>query len=123
MRAFEIAGNDFYLDEAKSVLRNISHNLSNSLSKEDEDFSPARGLTGQADFLIEAGRILGEQDYRLSAEIIGTLGIDRYKKHDLPWPCGATDGETPGLMTGLAGIGYVYLRLWDSVKVPSLLLL
>lgn len=123
LRAFEIVGNDFYLDEAKSVLRSITHNLPNSLSEAAVDFSPARGLFGQADLLIEAGRILREEDYRLSAELIGAFGIDRYKKQDLPWPCGAANGETPGLMTGLAGIGYGYLRLCDSMKVPPLLML
>ncbi len=29
--------------------------------------------------------------------------------------------ETPGLMTGIAGIGYGLLRLWNSAQVPSML--
>jgi len=115
LRAFETTVNDSYLDEAKLAL---SSNIQNET---EVDFSPARGLTGHVDLLIEAGRILPEEDYRSRAEIIGEFGIDRYKQHDLPWPCAATDGELPGLMTGLAGIGYVYLRLWDSTKVPSLI--
>lgn len=117
LRAFETTGNDSYLDEAKLVL---SSNIQNET---EANFSPARGLTGHVDLLIEAGRILPEEDYHSRAEIIGEFGIDRYKQHDLPWPCAATDGESSGLMTGLAGIGYVYLRLWDSTKVPSLLML
>ena len=35
-------------------------------------------------------------------------------------PCGI---ETPGLMTGLAGIGYELLRLAEPQRIPSLLLL
>ncbi len=35
-------------------------------------------------------------------------------------PCGT---ETPGLMTGLAGIGYELLRLAEPQRIPSLLLL
>jgi len=116
-----IESNDFYLDGARSVLLSITKNLPNSLSEADMDFSPAQGLTGQADLLIEATCILRDGGYRLSAELIGGVGIDRYKKDDLPWPCGAADGERSGLMTGLAGIGYVYLRLWDSTNIPSLL--
>lgn len=119
LRAFEILGNELYLNEAQTVLRSIADTLENSLSEPEADFSPARGLTGQADLLIEAGRILHDVNYRLSAEMIGASGIDRYRKDNLPWPCGAA-GETPGLMTGLAGIGYVYLRLNDPTKVPSL---
>jgi lantibiotic modifying enzyme len=32
-------------------------------------------------------------------------------------------GETPNLMLGLAGIGYFYLRLYDPVKYPSVLII
>ena len=38
------------------------------------------------------------------------------------WLCGVALGvETPGLMTGLAGIGYGLLRLADPHRVPDLL--
>jgi hypothetical protein len=38
------------------------------------------------------------------------------------WRCGTPLGvESPGLMTGLAGIGYQYLRLHDPKRVPSVL--
>lgn len=122
LRAFEILRKDLYLFEARSVLRSITHILANSPFESDIDFSHARGLSGHADLLIEAGHILQDPNYSSSAETIGALGIDRYKKHDLPWPCGAAGGgETPGLMNGLAGIGYVYLRLYDNSRVPSLL--
>lgn len=40
------------------------------------------------------------------------------------WRCGVPDGvETPGLMVGLAGIGYELLRLADPAATPSVLLL
>ncbi len=40
------------------------------------------------------------------------------------WICGTPRGlETPGLMTGLAGIGYGFLRLYDPAGTPSVLLL
>jgi lantibiotic modifying enzyme len=39
------------------------------------------------------------------------------------WVTGVPLGvETPGLMTGLAGIGYQLLRLAEPEKVPSVLL-
>jgi lantibiotic biosynthesis protein len=121
LRAFEVLGNDLYLNEAQAVLRHITNRLAHSLSASETDFSPARGLTGQADLLIEASRRLHDVNYRANAEIIGASGIDRYRKDNLPWPCGG-GGETPGLMIGLAGIGYVYLRFHDPTKVPSLIL-
>jgi lantibiotic modifying enzyme len=40
------------------------------------------------------------------------------------WITGVPQGvETPGLMTGLAGIGYALLRLAAVEQVPSVLLL
>jgi lantibiotic biosynthesis protein len=120
LRALEVLGDDLYLNEAQAVLRSINHTLGNSLAESKTDFSPACGLTGQADLLIEADRILQDVHYKRSAEMIGAFGIDRYRKDNLPWPC-AGGGESPGLMLGLAGIGYVYLRLYDPTKVPSLL--
>ena len=39
------------------------------------------------------------------------------------WLCGVPNGTTtPGLMPGLAGIGYNLLRLADPGRVPSILL-
>ena len=38
------------------------------------------------------------------------------------WICGVPSGvETPGLMTGLAGIGYGLLRLAEPRRTPSVL--
>ena len=40
------------------------------------------------------------------------------------WRCGVPlHLETPGLMTGLAGIGYGLLRLADPMRTPSVLLM
>jgi lantibiotic modifying enzyme len=40
------------------------------------------------------------------------------------WVCGTPRGvETPSLMTGLAGIGYGFLRLYDTAGTPSMLML
>ena len=40
------------------------------------------------------------------------------------WRCGVDfDIETPGLMVGLAGIGYQLLRIAEPDRVPSILLL
>jgi len=81
------------------------------------------GLGGNADLLIAASDIQGRHDLRLIAENVGRQAIAQIRMPDLPWPCGVTTGgETPNLMIGLSGIGHFFLRLHDSVKVPSLLL-
>ena len=40
------------------------------------------------------------------------------------WRCGVPlDVETPGMMDGLAGIGYELLRLAEPSQIPSVLIL
>ncbi|MEW5985410.1 MAG: type 2 lanthipeptide synthetase LanM family protein [Chloroflexota bacterium] len=54
---------------------------------------------------------------RLTAAVLSSLTHDG-------WLCGVPWGmETPGLMTGLAGIGYGLLRLARPDRIPSILLL
>jgi len=82
------------------------------------------GMGGNADLLLASSDIQGRHDLRLVAENVGHQAIAQIRTPDLPWPCGVTTGgETPNLMIGLSGIGHFFLRLYDSIKVPSLMLL
>ncbi len=82
------------------------------------------GLGGNADLLIAAATALGRPELRAAAEEAARGVIAQIVPNDLPWPCGVNGGgETPNLMLGLAGIGYFFLRLYDSAEVPSLLLM
>lgn len=80
------------------------------------------GDLGNLDFLLEANQIapspeLSEQIERLAAAILhsGQTG---------GWLCSAPRQlEIPGLMTGLAGIGYGLLRLAQPARVPCVLAL
>jgi lantibiotic biosynthesis protein len=57
------------------------------------------------------------------------MGIERYERTGLMWPSGINDPsgttpgqqETPGLMLGLAGTGYFYLRLANPMTMKSIL--
>jgi type 2 lantibiotic biosynthesis protein LanM len=84
--------------------------------------SLCHGDLGNLDLLIEA-RALGytgtwEQALDAhAARLVARLRAGR-------WYCGIPGGlETPGLMMGLAGIGYGLLRLADPERVPSVLAL
>ncbi len=130
LRAYELTGERRHLLKAEAALRTTTAVLpeahtppATSADEGREDFSPAHGLTGAAELPLCASRVLGHESQRSFAERLGLRGIELYRKDDLPWPCGAPGGnETPGLMTGLAGIGYFYLRLHDATQNPSLLL-
>jgi lantibiotic modifying enzyme len=82
------------------------------------------GVGGNADLLLAASDMYGRRDLRQIAESVGHQAISQIQAPNLPWPCGVTTGgETPNLMLGLAGIGHFFLRLYDSEKIPSILLL
>jgi len=80
------------------------------------------GDLGNLDVLLEAARQLGGPERATEAErLTGVVlaGIER----DGP-RCGTRGGvESPGLMNGLAGIGYGLLRLAAPDRVPSVLAL
>jgi lantibiotic modifying enzyme len=82
------------------------------------NFSLCHGLAGNADVLLESGA----SAYRNAAASAGLYGIENYVNASLPWPSGVLNRQkNPGLMLGLAGTGYFYLRLWDSAFKTILL--
>jgi type 2 lantibiotic biosynthesis protein LanM len=84
--------------------------------------SLCHGDLGNLDFLLQAAVQL--EDRRLMNQVRLTAAgvfadLDRHG-----CKCGVPLGaETPGFMTGLAGIGYALLRLADPQAVPSVLML
>jgi type 2 lantibiotic biosynthesis protein LanM len=84
--------------------------------------SLCHGDVGNLEVLALAGEVLGEPRWthaarRRAAEVLA-------QGEASGWRCGLPQGaETPGLMMGLAGIGYGLLRLAASDRVPSVLAL
>jgi type 2 lantibiotic biosynthesis protein LanM len=80
------------------------------------------GALGNLDLLLQASRQLRDEQWdaqykRVAARVLGS-------GRSAGWICGNPLGvESPGLMTGLAGIGYELLRLARPDRVPCVLLL
>lgn len=118
LRAWQILGDDELLAEARTALATVSRDLSPAGS-----FCLCHGAAGNADLLIYASQALGEERWLSVARTLGQDAAARYERRSMPWICGLPDrNELPGLMLGLAGIGYFYLRLADPVGVPTVLL-
>lgn len=84
--------------------------------------SLCHGDLGNLELLIQARRTLG--DVRLDEPLARGAAAVLEGIEQGGWRCGVPQGvETPGLMTGLAGIGYGLLRLAEPERVPSVLLL
>lgn len=123
LRAWRLTGDAARLAEARTALATTIGALEAGLASGGYGFSLCHGDAGNAELPLEAAKALGEPPLALVAERVGRAGIERHGAPGLPWPCGVPNGgETPGLMLGLAGIGNFYLRLYDSARFPSVLL-
>jgi type 2 lantibiotic biosynthesis protein LanM len=86
------------------------------------DHSLCHGSLGNIDLLLQAYGLVGTHPWkshisRISAAILQSIADDG-------WICGVPLGiETPGLMTGIAGIGYGLLRLAEPSNTPTVLAL
>lgn len=124
LRASALTGDVSFRAEAKTALATTRAGTEKQLASHTENYSLCHGLAGNAAILayrdeyIEDGR---EANQRV-ARAVARSGIERYATRGAEWPCGSTGREdTPGLMLGLAGIGYFYLCLRDPT-LPNILL-
>jgi len=117
LRAWQILGDEESLAEARAALATVSDALPST-----GGFCLCHGVAGNADLLLYGAQVLGEERWRAIAETAARQGIERYERRSVPWPGGLPgQNELPGLMLGLAGIAYFYLRLADPA-VPTVLL-
>lgn len=125
LRAYQLMEFDETLGtELQVALQTTVDFFTNSLAYGHGNYCLCHGAGGNAEVLLIAADVLGRPELRQSAETVGRNGSVLYHMTDSPWPCGVSVGvETPNLMLGLAGIGHFYLRLYDSVGVPSVLLI
>jgi type 2 lantibiotic biosynthesis protein LanM len=82
--------------------------------------SLCHGDLGNLETLLTATEVLTEPRYDSELKRLTALVFNSIQKHG--WVTGVPMGlETPGLMTGLAGIGYQLLRLAEPMCIPSVL--
>ena len=117
LRAYELTAREDYLQEAEAAIRTTTQWLSRPSDK--KNYSLCHGIGGNADLLIYAGQVLANRDLTNVAHERAAEGMERYAGGAEPWPCGTYwGGESLGLMQGLSGIGYFYLRLSEPIRVP-----
>lgn len=111
-----------YVDDA-TIRQEIDIALKTTLAEGfGRNHSLCHGDFGNLETLLMATSILDEPRYREQLERITAMLLESIDSSG--WITGVPLGvETPGLMTGLAGIGYELLRLAAPEQVPSVLLL
>jgi type 2 lantibiotic biosynthesis protein LanM len=84
--------------------------------------SLCHGDMGNLDILLTATQRLANTRYKEVLQRVVPMLLDSVETQS--WISGVPQGvETPGLMVGLAGMGYALLRLAEPERMPSVLLL
>jgi type 2 lantibiotic biosynthesis protein LanM len=111
-----------YLDDLK-IRSEINTALTTTVSKGfGGNHSLCHGDLGNLELLLQASITLDDPQWQRHADRFAAIILESIDKHG--WLCGVPLGvETPGLMTGLAGIGYGLMRLAVPELVPSVLTL
>lgn len=87
-----------------------------------KNHSLCHGDLGNLDLILEASEVLDEPRPSLHLNRLAAVILESIDENG--WICGTPQGvESPGLMVGLAGIGYGLLRLAAPARVPSVLTL
>ncbi|MBR8834760.1 MAG: type 2 lantipeptide synthetase LanM family protein [Stigonema ocellatum SAG 48.90 = DSM 106950] len=111
-----------YLDDA-NIRFEIDTALQTTLAYGfGNNHSLCHGDLGNLDLFVEANLRFNDSSYKADIDRLTSIILESINKYG--WLCGVPLGvETPGLMTGLAGIGYGLLRLAQPELVPSVLML
>ena len=84
--------------------------------------SLCHGDLGNLELLILAAESFDDPELKRHVDRLAASILENIEVHG--WTTGIPSGvESPGLMTGLAGIGYGLLRLVDPARVPSIMVL
>jgi type 2 lantibiotic biosynthesis protein LanM len=87
-----------------------------------DNHSLCHGDLGNLELLLQASETLAEPRWRAEADRLAATILGDIEREG--WACGLPGRvESPGLMTGLAGIGYGLLRLAEPARVPAVLVL
>lgn len=111
-----------YLDDSE-IHSEIDLALKTTLTQGfGRNHSLCHGDLGNLELLLQASEILDEPQWHSQVERLAATILDSIARQG--WLCGIPlEVESPGLMTGLAGIGFGLLRLAEPRRVPSVLVL
>ncbi|WP_296616901.1 lanthionine synthetase LanC family protein [Sphingomonas sp.] len=123
IRALRLLGDRALLPGIEAALRISARSVVAQLARRNANYSLCHGVAGDAELFLDWTRATGDAEAWTLVEEIARQGMTEYGDSGRAWPSGTPGaGESPGLMLGLAGTGYFYLRVFDPAQVPSILL-
>lgn len=116
---WQLTGADEHRNQARRALQTVVADIRATASQAGSSYTLCHGPAGNADILLTGAALLGEPAWAEYARQVATRGLAAEQGQ---WRSGlgVAQGQSLGLMLGLAGTGYFLLRC--AVEVPSLLL-
>lgn len=123
LRGWEISRQPDLYEQAVTAVNTTSRFLAGVPDLNNIDFTYCHGITALTELLLEAARAFEQPQFRMQAESLVHQVCENKTTHFADWACGVPEGagEAPGLMLGIAGIGYSMLRFSGTSKTPSIL--
>ncbi len=122
LRAWELTGQEQYLQEAQQAMRSTAQSLTPQ-ALEHSNFSLCHGALGNCELLLHGASMLQDDQLLARCRQVADHGVATWETTGRPWPSGTLDGQSDAsLLLGEAGVGNFYLRL-AAPSTPSPLLL
>ena len=120
-RAYELTQNEVFRQAGQIAVDTTMDFFS---LKQMGNFSLCHGLFGNADLLLYASEITGDNTLIEKVKQTANEGIQKFERRKIPFPNGKQNGfNSPDMMLGMAGIGYAFLRIYDRVQFKSILII
>jgi hypothetical protein len=121
IQAYQMTKNYRYLEDIKHVLLKIREE-NETIYKDDFVSGLCHGYTGNFDLFIELSEKLDDNELITESENAALKAISYYKKNGrYKTNYKDPDQDNTSLFTGIAGIGYFYLRVLFRNKIPNIL--
>jgi type 2 lantibiotic biosynthesis protein LanM len=121
-KAYRITNDQVFLNDLETALQTTIRET--TCNGQNNGFSLCHGVLGNAELLLNAHDLSASSSSLERVKEIGGHVIENYLSQDIPIPNGiGNDFQIPCFMTGLAGMGYFFLRCHNASLFPSILAL
>ncbi|MVT10605.1 lanthionine synthetase LanC family protein [Chitinophaga tropicalis] len=122
LEAYRLTGDTLYAAQAHN---GINRALQDVREKKRMNYTLCSGYGGHALMLIHAAKILGVPSLRDEAMYIAEDALTFFKQHGTYNTYSAAGGTDPALLSGTAGVGYMFLQLLlpytgDTILYPAI---
>ncbi|MCF6407047.1 hypothetical protein L3C95_29390 [Chitinophaga filiformis] len=107
LHAWHLTGNDLYAEQAG---RGIERTLQDISAPSRNNYTLCSGYGGHIMLLLKASQVLGDASLHTQAVTYARDALRFFKQHGTYNTYAAVHAEDPALLSGLAGMGYLFLQ-------------